>query len=218
MKHSFPGNPSFAKASKGRLISFEGIDGSGKSTLIKNVGPTLKILGHKVLLTKEPGGTELGKALRQILQMQKGMVCDMSEYLLFAADRAQHFEQLVIPALKAGTFVLADRLADSSLAYQGYGRGLDRDMITSINNWAMQGVAPDLVIYLRLDPALAFKRIVERNETLTSFEKEKIDFWQRVSKGYEEIFASRKNVVTLDATLPQDQLLHLAFNEIKKII
>lgn len=199
---------------KGYLISFEGIDGSGKSTLARNLESTLAQKGIITLLTKEPGGTELGKSLRQILQTQSTPVCDQAEYLLFAADRAQHFKSLIIPALQDGTVVIADRLADSSLAYQGYGRGVDKAMINHVNKWVMQDVVPNLTIYLSIDPAVALDRVRQRNEQLTAFEQQKYEFWQRVTQGYEEIFAARNNVVTLDGTLSQQTLCQLAVQEV----
>lgn len=198
----------------GYLISLEGIDGSGKSTLARNLASILATKNFVTLLTKEPGGTDLGTSLRQILQTQKTPVCDVAEYLLFAADRAQHFQQLIIPALQAQTVVVADRLADSSLAYQGYGRGIDKIMIEQVNTWVMQGITPDLTIYLRLDPTTALDRVRNRNEELTAFEQEKCEFWQRVSHGYDQIFAARTNVITLDGSLSQQTLCDLAVQEV----
>jgi dTMP kinase len=189
-----------AQIKSGRLITIEGIDGSGKSSVAQCLVKYLETLGRAVILTKEPGGTELGNTLRTILHTQKERVGDVAEFLLFAADRAQHFEQIIVPALSKGAVVISDRMADSSLAYQGYGRGIDRDMIKQVNAWAMQHTTPDLVLYLRIDSTKARERVRVRKETLTSFEREGDYFWQRVVKGYEEIFASRGNVVTLDAT------------------
>jgi dTMP kinase len=202
----------------GFLISVEGIDGSGKTTLVQNLTQTLKQKNFVTLLTKEPGGTELGQSLRHILHTQKQSVCDMAEYLLFAADRAQHFQDIIIPELQAGTIIIADRLADSSLAYQGYGRKLDRSMIACINQWAMRDIAPDLTIYIRIDPVIALNRIHRRQEQLTSFEQEALEFWQRVNTGYEEIFAQRKNIITLDGTLSQIALCELAVNAVLEIL
>jgi dTMP kinase len=142
----------------------------------------------------------------------------MAEYLLFAADRAQHFHEMIIPELKAGTIIIADRLADSSLAYQGYGRGLDHGMIKTINTWAMNGIAPDLTFYLRVDPMIALNRVRRRQEELTSFEQEALAFWQRVTKGYEEIFAARTNVTIIDGTLPPHTLDELALSVLLPMI
>lgn len=170
----------------------------------------MKERAASLVFTKEPGGTPLGQALRTILQTQKNMVCDLAEYLLFAADRAQHFVQTIMPTLEQGGWVLADRLADSSLAYQGYGRGLSTEQISATNAWAMQGREPDLTIYVRIDVETAFARIAKRNETLTSFEQEKRAFWQRVIAGYEAIFAQRTNVLVLDGNLTtQEQVAYV---------
>lgn len=195
---------------QGRLISLEGIDGSGKSTLARGIAQRLNAMQITTMLTKEPGGTELGVSLRQILQTQSSPVCDKAEYLLFAADRAQHFNQMIIPALQAGTVAIADRLADSSLAYQGYGRGLDKRMIQEINTWVMQNITPDITIYLKLDPESALDRVQKRNEIITAFEQEKAEFWHRVAQGYQEIFASRTNVITLDASMSPQALCDAA--------
>ena len=200
----------------GKLITFEGIDGCGKTTTAKAVYSALKERLNLVL-TKEPGGTPLGQALRTILQTQKGMVCGLSEYLLFAADRAQHFTDIIIPTLERGGWVLADRLADSSLAYQGYGRGLSKELIRSTNAWAMQGIEPDLTIYVQIDVETAFARIAKRNEALTSFEQEKRAFWQRVITGYEAIFAERTNVLTVDGNLPTEQQVACVLAKFKEL-
>ena len=194
----------------GKLITFEGIDGCGKTTLARAVCAALglhrndeKLTG--IVFTKEPGDTALGQSLRTILQKQKEMVCDLAEFLLFAADRAQHFEQVIIPKLKSGAWVVADRLADSSLAYQGYGRGIDIAHISATNAWAMQDVEPDLTIYVRIDIETALERIVQRNQELTTFELEKHAFWQRVITGYETIFAKRSTVLVIDGKLTTEQ-------------
>lgn len=200
---------------KGFLISVEGIDGSGKSTLARNLHKLL--LEHKqdVLLTKEPGATPLGKSLREILHTQKALVCDKAEFLLFAADRAQHFATVVQPALDQAKLVISDRMHDSSLAYQGFGRGLDKEMITSVSQWAMNDRMPDLTIYVSVDIKTAFERLHATRAELTSFEQEKIDFWQRVQTGFATIFADRDSVIMLDGTLDQEVLAQQAFNEIK---
>lgn len=184
--------------SKGLFIVVEGIDGSGKSLLTHNLTQALEKRGQKVLLTKEPGGSTLGKNLRSILQTQEEVLNPKAEFLLFAADRAQHFEHVIIPALKTGTWVISDRCSDSSLAYQGYGRGLGVDMITAVNKWVMQDTKPDVVFYLKVDVITALNRIHERKLDLTAFEKNTTDFWERVIQGFETIFKNRLNVVTLD--------------------
>jgi dTMP kinase len=199
---------------RGILITLEGIDGSGKSTLAHSLAAQLRQYNLPVLLTKEPGGSTLGKELRTILQHQQEAVSPIAEYLLFAADRAEHFAKLIIPALANQSIVISDRMGDSSIAYQGYGRGLDIAMIMSINNWAMQTLQPDLVFYLKLDPAIAQQRIKVRNQGLTTFEQEHVSFTKRLADGFDTLFTGRTNVITLDATLSMDDLKLQALKEL----
>jgi dTMP kinase len=197
------------------LISIEGIDGSGKSLLAKNLYETLLKQNKKVILTKEPGGTPFGQSLREILHYSKEKICSTSEYLLFAADRAQHLEQVLKPALEDGNIIISDRMGEASLAYQGYGRGLDKEMIKSINKWALQGLEPDLFLYIQIDANTALQRVCKRNEALTSFEKEKMDFWDKVIKGYEEIFRNKENVIKLDGRLSPEEICKKAMEEME---
>lgn len=197
----------------GKFITIEGIDGCGKSTLAQNLTDALVKTGASVVLTKEPGGSELGTALRKILQEQKDPVCEKAEYLLFAADRAQHFKQIIRPALMNNKIVISDRWGDSSVAYQGYGRGLDVAMIKSVNAWATEGLIPDVIFYIRIDAQKAFDRIKKRNLELTAFEKEKVEFWTRVEHGYEELFMNNKNVIILDGKMTQEELLQQAVEQ-----
>ncbi len=194
---------------KGKLITIEGIDGSGKSTLAINLAQSLTASGYDVVLTKEPGGSTLGKKLRTILQTQPVPITPIAEYLLFAADRAQHMQDRVQPALNRGAIVISDRMADSSLAYQGYGRGIDCNKIREINAWAMQNSTPDLVFYLKISPEQAAQRI-ENRSTLTAFEKEQIAFAKRVVHGFDEIFKVRQDVITIDATLSLKEITTIA--------
>jgi dTMP kinase len=199
---------------KGLYIAVEGIDGSGKSSLIKALAKTLEANKNAVVVTKEPGGTDLGKTLRSLVQSHKKNICNKAEFLLFAADRTQHISSIVTPALEQGNIVISDRSFISSIAYQGYGRGLDKEMINKVNTWAMNDAMPDLIIYLALDPEIAFKRIAERQKTLTSFEQEKITFWQNVIKGFEDCCLVYKNMVKIDADRPLDVIC----NEVATLI
>jgi len=200
---------------RGLLIAIEGIDGSGKSSLLNNIVKKLEEQSVSFAVTQEPGGSKLGQNLRTILHEEKESTCDLSEYLLFAADRAQHFVQVVMPALNENKIVISDRMADSSLAYQGYGRKLDAKNIKLVNAWAMQNIKPDLVLYVKLDIETALKRISERGEKLTSFEQEEKDFWVRVINGYETIFKTNKNAIELDGTLSEEELCKIAMREIE---
>lgn len=204
--------------SHGLLITLEGIDGSGKSTLAKAVYEALNTKHIPVILTREPGGSDLGKQLRAMLQERQVNLCPKAEYLLFAADRAQHIHDVVLPNLQKNSIVISDRMADSSLVYQGYGRGLDLEFITMVNDWAMNGLKPDLTIYLKISPAQAHMRITKRAEQLTDFEKEAHSFRERLVKGFETIFATRDNVITLDALLPVEELTAQAVHAITSLL
>jgi dTMP kinase len=189
---------------EGILIAVEGIDGSGKSTFAKNLVYALEAEEFPVFFTKEPGGTQLGMQLRTILQEKNVTMCPRAEFLLFASDRAQHFDEMVIPALEAKKIVVSDRMSDSSLVYQGYGRGLEKDKLNLINAWAMQDVKPDLTFYIEIPIDLAMQRILHRKEHLTSFEKEGKEFSQKLLDGFQDLYKNRSDVITLDGTnLPQ---------------
>ncbi|MFZ5953624.1 MAG: dTMP kinase [Candidatus Dependentiae bacterium] len=198
------------KLTRGILISIEGIDGSGKSTLARSLSQTMSTT-TSTLLTKEPGDTPLGQQIRTLVQEKKEPICPISEYLLFAADRAQHFEQVVLPALNRNELVISDRLADSSLAYQGFGRGLDQHMIQTINDWAMKQRHPDITIYVHVSPDIAYERIIKRQEKLTAFEQEKKDFMKKVVEGFETIFSKRSNVWYISGNQSPEEVLKQSY-------
>lgn len=204
------------KQTQGLFITVEGIDGTGKSSLCKNVKETLSSK-YSVVLTKEPGGTQLGKGLRATLLQKDVAMCDKAEFLLFATDRAQHFHQIIEPNVQAGALVISDRCADSSLVYQGYGRGLNIEMIKTVNNWAMNGRQPDLVIYLKLSAKVAYERMAARNVPLNSFEQETA-FMEKLTAGFDTLVAPRDNVITLDAQVSQEELTAQAVAAIEKLI
>lgn len=197
---------------KGILIPIEGIDGSGKSTLARNLFATFEHKKFPVHLTKEPGGSNLGKQLRTILQTQTIPISAQAEYLLFAADRAQHFDKVIIPNLKKNKIILSDRMSDSSLVYQGYGRGLDLSMIKTINNWVMKDTLPDVTIYVHVPLEIALERIHARNEALTAFEREHKSFLQKLIDGFQTIYKDCKNVILIDGNQDPDNVLEQTFN------
>lgn len=206
------------KLNRGFLIAIEGIDGSGKSTLAGNLYSLASHLGLPVMLTKEPGGTPFGKQLRQIVQTATIKKVPTAEFLLFAADRAQHIQEVVKPALAADTLVISDRMADSSLVYQGYGRGLSLDMINIINRWVLDGIRPDLTIYSYVDIDTAWQRIIARNETLTAFEQEKREFTQRLIKGFNTLYKDRNDVIIIDGRQNQQTMAEQAWNALQNLI
>ncbi len=168
----------------GLFISFEGIDGVGKSTQIDLLIKHLDELGRKSIRTLEPGGTELGVEIRHLLLHRKGEVAPRAEALLYAADRAHHVATKVRPALAEGTDVIIDRYLDSSVAYQGAGRELDSTEIRNLSLFAVQGLLPHLTILLDLDAAESLARRSKTGEEPDRLEREKVEFFEAVRQGY----------------------------------
>lgn len=169
---------------KGLFITFEGADGCGKTTQIKLLDEYLRAKGYQTLLTREPGSKGLGEKLREILLNYDGEVSPVAESFLFLADRAQHIDCIIKPALKKGIIVLCDRHTDSTLAYQGYGRGLDLEEIRKLNKIATSGLTPDLTIVLDVDIETSQARVGTEKDRM---ESAGIEFFQRVRNGFLEI-------------------------------
>ena len=168
---------------KGLFISIEGLDGAGKSTQMEFMERFFQEKGFKVLLTREPGGTIIGEKIRDIiLDKQYQEMADTTEALLYAASRAQHVKEVIIPALQEGKVVLCDRFVDSSIAYQGGGRGLGLEEVKAINAFATQGLKPHLTIFFDVSPETSLKRI--DLEKVDRLEQEKIDFHRTVYNTY----------------------------------
>lgn len=170
---------------RGLFITLEGPDGSGKTTQMESIRAFLNQRGEKAIITREPGGTPIGEKLREIILSRESEEMDpLAEAMLYAAARAQHVTQVIKPAIEEGIHVICDRFIDSSIAYQGYGRGLG-DSVSIINAYAVQGWMPDITFLLKLDPALGRKRIEE--EARDRIEMEKAEFHSRVFAGYREL-------------------------------
>jgi len=175
---------------QGKFITFEGPEGSGKSTQIHRLVERLEAEGLKVSCTREPGGTATGEAVRNLLQHNAAgePLADRAELLLFTASRAQLVDQIILPALERGEWVVCDRFIDSTLAYQGYARGMELATLDAINTFAIYGRKPDLTILLDLDVETGFERLRERyagrEESHDRFERESMEFHQRVREGY----------------------------------
>jgi dTMP kinase len=183
---------------RGIFITIEGIDGAGKSTQARMLAERLRARGHDVLLTQEPGGTKLGEHLRRALLDGSAQVGDAAELLLYVADRAQHVEEVVRPALQQGRTVVCERYADSTLAYQGYGRGLDLDFVRRANHFATGGLEPDLTLLLDLPPEIARQRLAGTPDRL---EREEPAFHARVANGYRELARAHPGRIRMvDAT------------------
>jgi dTMP kinase len=188
----------------GKLIVFEGVEGAGKTTQIYQTAAWLETQidrDRAVMITREPGGTKLGQQIRQILLDDvDNCVSDRTELLLYAADRAQHVETLIRPHLDRGDIVLCDRFTDSTIAYQGYGRGFDLAEIDRINLIATGGLQSDLTLWLDLDVTIGLERVSLRGKP-DRMERATLDFHQRVRQGYQElakIYPQR--IIRIDAT------------------
>ena len=187
------------------FITFEGIDGVGKSTQLDLLQSWLEGRGREVIRTLEPGGTELGQEIRHLLLHRKGDVSARAEALLYAADRAHHVATKIRPALAQGKVVLSDRYFDSSVAYQGAARELDVNEVRNISIWAVDNLIPDLTVLLDLD---AHAAILRRNKTGTEpdrLEREKVDFFERARSQYLEL-AKEPRFLVVDATLSINEI------------
>lgn len=168
---------------RGVFLALEGVDGAGKSTQAAMLGDWLRHQGYAVTLTREPGGTELGRSIREVL-LGGETVSARAEALLFAADRAHHVETLVRPALARDEVVVSDRFADSSVAYQSAGRDLDADEVARLSGWATDGLVPDLTVVLDVSPELGRSRLARRRAVPDRMETEPDDFHLRVRRRF----------------------------------
>jgi dTMP kinase len=173
---------------RGKFITFEGIDGAGKSTHIAAVVALLRNRGLNVVSTREPGGTPLGERLRELL-LHEAMHLETEAMLMFAARR-EHLAQVIEPALARGDWVVCDRFSDSTFAYQGGGRGLDRNKLAELELWVQGGLQPDLTFLFDLPPQVAGERIAAQGRQLDRFEQERAEFHARVRQAYLERAAS----------------------------
>ena len=183
------------------FITFEGIEGCGKTTQIELLYTYLEKSGHKVIKTREPGGTAFGESLRNAFLHAKMKVYPLSELLVFMAMRAQHVDELILPALKEGTIVLCDRFTDASYAYQGYGRGIDLSVIETLNKLVTKEIKPDLTILLDCPVEKGLTRKAE-SALMDRFEKEELSFHRKISKAYEKLAKEDpKRFFVIDGTL-----------------
>lgn len=197
------------------LITFEGIDGAGKSTQVKKLRKALTESGREVLTLREPGGTDVAEKIREILLESKNEITPIGELLLFSASRAELVQQVISPALAGKKVVIVDRFYDSTTAYQGYGRGLDRQMLQKINDIATFGLKPDYTFFLDLSPEDALIRKFSEKSIPLAFEESELDrmersgldFYRRVRNGYLELAQREKTrFVMLDASEPPERI------------
>jgi dTMP kinase len=206
---------------QGMFVTFEGIEGSGKSTQIALIADYLSTHGRSATLTREPGGTPIGDQIRKILLDPANTALDpKAELMLYAAGRAQHLAEVIMPELKAGRIVLCDRFSDATLAYQGYGRGLDLELIRDLDRLVTAGLRPDLTVLLDIDAAAGLSRARGRNsrgglEAEARFENEHLSFHERVRQGYLDLARQEPGRYRMvDASLPPEMVQ----TEIRRIV
>ncbi len=207
---------------RGRFLVLEGVDGCGKTTQLEALSrwlPTSGLLpeGSQLLVTREPGGTALGRRLRQLLlhPPEEAAPSPIAELLLYAADRRQHVEELILPALEAGQWVLSDRFTGSTAAYQGYGRGLPLPLIARLERLATDGLEADLTLWLELPLEISLQRRGERRAD--RIEASGDDFLQRVCEGFAEL-AAQRSWQRLDGRLPPQQLTEACKERIRSLL
>ena len=198
-----------------RFITFEGIDKSGKTTQAGLLTERLEASGHEVILTLEPGGTALGQSLRQMVLGDKYEVSDRTDLLLFAAARAQHVEEVIKPGLLYGKVVISDRFMDSTVAYQGYGRGIDPVLLNQIKEIVTRGLEPALTFWVDIDLRTSRDRKLLENPDRLETGGEA--FYENVRTGYQKLYESEPNrIVRLDGTLPIDSLSHEVYEMVSR--
>jgi len=202
----------------GKLITFEGLDGCGKSTQLEKVYDWLSSRGYTVLKTREPGGTQIGRQIRSILlNPEHKELQPESELLLYLSDRIQHIQETIIPAKKAGKIVLCDRFHDSTVAYQGYGRGLNLSSIESIVEHCINPYVPDLTIFLNISPETVAVRLEQRQKQTKKnrLDLESLNFFKRTAQGFKALSAAEpERYVCLDG----EQKIEVVHHEIVAVL
>jgi dTMP kinase len=195
----------------GQFISFEGPDGAGKTSVLKAIGEELRVkYGDNLMLTREPGGNKISESIRNIILAPINTEMDVrTEALLYAAARRQHLMETVIPALKAGKLVISDRYVDSSVAYQGGGREIGEQAVWQMNQFAIDGLEPDLTVYLDIESEEGIRRIkTHRTDEINRLDVEALEFHQRVRKSYLNLLEQNPERIKLvDASQPLDKVL-----------
>lgn len=203
---------------KGKFIAFEGSDGSGKSTVLAKVKEYLDENNVSYIITREPGGTKIGEQIRDILMSNENTeMDDKTEALLFAAARAQSVEEKLKKELENKDLVISDRYVLSSLAYQGYARGLGVDGVRSINEFATNSLKPNYTFFLDVDPITVLERKKSQVES-DRLEEESNNFHQKVYDGYQELLKDEENVILIDASQTVEEVVEETINNIKKIL
>ena len=203
----------------GLFITFEGPEGAGKTTQIKKLAAHLEAVEQNVVLTREPGGTSISEAIRGILlDAGNKLMDDRTELLLYAAARAQHVRQIIMPALGSDRTVISDRFSDSTLAYQGYGRGLDIDLISKLNSIATDGLEPHLTILLDIDVKVGLQRVENIRLGFDRLEGEKLEFHEKVRQGFLTLADQNPNrIKVISAEQTPEEIFQKIMIEINKM-
>lgn len=199
---------------RGLLISFEGIDGSGKTTQIQNLVSQLRTQGYTVTTLREPGGTKISESIRELLLDSRSQINPMAEAMLYAAARAQLVQDVVEPLLDQGMIVLADRFIDSTIAYQGYGRGLSIEGLRQLNNLATGGLEPDLTILLDIPAENSHRQL----SLFDRIEQEGLEFQNRVRQGYLEMAAILPRFKVIDGILPAEKISAIIIDVVTRFL
>lgn len=203
-----------------KFITFEGPDGSGKTTVSTAVAERLTKEGYPVHYTREPGGSQIAEQIRRIILDPNNVGEDpKTEALLYAASRRQHLVDIVLPNLAKGVHVLSDRFVDSSLAYQGFGRGLGMEEVYAINQFAIEGHLPDHTIFLNVDSEIGLARIKAHRSSLDRLDQEALDFHTRVFEGYQRVLQQYKDrMIVIDASRDVKEVIHDAYTIVKQLL
>lgn len=210
---------------KARFITFEGIEGCGKTTQLRRLAKRMKARGIPFLLTREPGGTAIGQGIRNILlDAGNRNLAPLGELMLYAADRVQHVREVILPALSRGAWVLCDRFSDATEAYQGWARGQDRRMVRRLNGLATQGLVPDMTFLLDLAVEKGLARALRRNQAMPvsgqdRFEKEDLSFHRKVRKAY--LHMARRHpqrFVVIDADARAEEVEESVFRHLSRLL
>jgi dTMP kinase len=199
------------------LITFEGIDGCGKSTISREVYEELKKKGFDAVWSREPGVTAVGQKIREMVLLSSDSMDNMTEVLLFAANRAQHVAEIIAPCISEGKIVVLDRYVDSSIVYQGYARQVGMEDVYAINRYAIKGFLPDITVIIDTPPEIAMKRMKDKNPD--RIEKEGLSFQKKLQKGFHMLveFFPQRNFLFVDGSLPVSEIKNEVMEYIKKI-